>query len=138
MFVCLAAYDAEFRRWTTGDAPQTSNFYRTGDQTTRRLASQQTIRILADLSHDRFVIPWRMADEMLEPLRAPIVNHARHRGEGAVVRLRQSPQIAPCDRRAVARPGAEEPTVAVDEGYEGVRNPFDQRSGQISFEHTVT
>ena len=75
---------------------------------------------------------------MLELLRAALVNHARHRGEGAVLCLRQSAQIAPCHSRAVAGPGAEEPAVAADEECESVRDLFDQRSGQTLSEHTVT
>jgi hypothetical protein len=75
---------------------------------------------------------------MLELLRAARVNHGRHRGEGAVVRLRQSAQIARRHSRAVARPGAEKPVVAVDKACESVRDPFDQRCGQISSEHTAT
>jgi hypothetical protein len=75
---------------------------------------------------------------MLELLRAAVVNHGHHRGEGAIFRLRQSAQIAPRDRRAVARPGAEEPAIAVDEGCERVRNPLDQRFAQPSSGHTVT
>jgi hypothetical protein len=84
------------------------------------------------------VVPWRMADEMLELLRAAIVNHGRHRNERAVLRLCQSAQIASRHRHAVARPGAKEPAITVDKACESVRDPFDQRCGQISFEHTVT
>jgi hypothetical protein len=66
----------------------------------------------------RVVIPRRIADEMLELLRATHVNHGCHRSEGAVFRLRQSAQIAPRHPRAVARLGSEEPAIAVDEGRE--------------------
>jgi hypothetical protein len=100
------------------------------DQATGRLAAQQAIRVLADLRQHRFVIPRRITDEMLELLRATRVNHARHRGEGAVLRLRQSAQVARSHRRAVARLAAEETAVAADEGRESVRDPFDQRSDQ--------
>ena len=75
---------------------------------------------------------------MLELLRATIVNHARHRGEGAVCRLRQPAQVTPRHRRAVARLAAEEAAIANDEECECVRDPFDQRSRQTSSEHTVT
>jgi hypothetical protein len=65
--------------------------------------AQQAVGVLADLRHNRLVIPRRTTDEMLELLRAPLVNQARHPSEGAVLRLRQSPQITPRYRRAVAR-----------------------------------
>ena len=67
---------------------------------------------------------------MLELLRPTRVNHARHRSEGAVLRLCQSTQIAPGHRRAVARLAAEEPPIAADEGRESVRDRFDPRSDQ--------
>jgi hypothetical protein len=108
------------------------------DQATRRFAAQQTIRVLADLGQHWLVIPGRVADEMLELLRAAFVNHGCHRGKGAVFRLRQSAQIALRNRCAVARLAAEEPAIAADEECEGVRDPFDQRSGETSSEHTVT
>jgi hypothetical protein len=108
------------------------------DQATRRFAAQQAIRVLADLGQHWLVIPRRITDAMLELLSAAVVNHACHRGKGPVLRLRQSAQIAPRDRRAVARLAAEEPTAAADEERECVRDPFDQRSGQTSSEHTVT
>jgi hypothetical protein len=101
------------------------------DQATGRLAAQQAIRVLADLRQHRLVIPRRVTDEMLELLRATRVNHARHRGEGAVLRLRQSAQIARGHRRTVARLAAEEPAIATDEGCESLRDPFDQRSDQF-------
>ena len=100
------------------------------DQATGKLAAQQAIRVSADLRQHRLVIPRRVTDEMLELLRATRVNHRRHRGEGAVLRLRQSAQVTPCHRRAVARLAAEETAVAADKERESVRDPFDQRSDQ--------
>ena len=108
------------------------------DQAAGRLAAQQAVSVPADLRHNRLVVPWRIADEMLELLRAACVNHGRHRREGAVFRLRQAAQITPCHRRAVSRLGSEEPAIAIDEGREGVRDPLDQRSGQLSSGHNVT
>src|SRR5271165_1000654 len=82
------------------------------DQATGRLAAQQAVGVLADLSRHRLVLPGRVADKVLELLRAALVNHGRHRREGTVACLRQSAQIASCHGCAVARPGAEEPAVA--------------------------
>jgi hypothetical protein len=63
---------------------------------------------------------------MLELLCAALVNHGRHRGERAVACLRQPVQIASCHRRAVARPGAEEPAIAIDEDGKRLGNPINQ------------
>jgi len=60
------------------------------DQSAARLAAQKTICIRADLRHYRFVIPRRVADEMLKLLRAAVFNHGGHRLERAILRLRQS------------------------------------------------
>jgi len=108
------------------------------DQATRRLAAEQAVRITADLRHHRLMLPRRVADEVLELLRAPALNHGSHRGERALFRLRQSAQIARCHRRVVARLGPEEPTVPADHDRECVGNAIDQRSGQTSTAHTVT
>ena len=102
------------------------------DQATRQLATQQTIRVLADLGQYWLVIPRRVL------LRAAIVNHGRHRGKGTVLRLRQSAQVSSRHHRVVARLGAEELAVAADEDRESIRHRLDQRSGQTSSEHTVT
>ena len=58
--------------------------------------------------------------------------------ERAVLRLRQPAQIAPRHRRVVARAGAEEMAIAVDEGRERPGDRLDQRYGQPSSAHTVT
>jgi hypothetical protein len=108
------------------------------DQAAGRLAAQQAVGVLADVRHNRLVVPRRVADEVLELLRAACVNQRCHPSEGTVFRLRQSPQVTPCHRRAVARLGPEEPAMAVDEGRKGVRDSLDQRSGQLSSGHTVT
>lgn len=88
-------------------------------------ATQQAVGVLADLSQ----VPGRVADEMMELLRATLVNYGRHRREGAVRCLRQSAQIASCRRRAVAGLGTEELAVAVYEDDERLRHRTDQRSG---------
>jgi hypothetical protein len=71
--------------------------------------ARQAVGILADLRHNRLVIPWRIADEVRELLCAACVNHACHPSDGAVFRLHQTARIARRRRRAVACPGAEEP-----------------------------
>ena len=98
-------------------------------------------RIYAQASGNADSSTWersRHEARTVELLCAALVNHGRHRHEGAVFRLRQSAQIAPRHRRAVARLGSEEPTIAANEGRESVRDAFDQRSGQPSSGHTVT
>jgi hypothetical protein len=84
------------------------------------------------------VFPGRIADKVLELLGAAFVNHGRHRGEGAVVRLRQPAQIACRHRRAVAGLAAEEAAVVVAEDGKRLGHPIDQGFGQPSSGHTVT
>jgi hypothetical protein len=93
---------------------------------------------LTYLRHHRLVFPRRVADEVLELLRAAVVNHSGHRRERAVVRVRKSVQIALCDRCVVSRAGAKESPIAADQRRKRVGYPFDQRSGQALFAHTVT
>jgi hypothetical protein len=64
--------------------------------------AQQPIGVLSDLRHYGIVPLRRVADEMLELLRAAQVNHGRHRSKGAVQRLRQPAQVTPGHRRANA------------------------------------
>jgi hypothetical protein len=64
---------------------------------------------------------------MLELLRAAAFNHGGHRGEGAVLGLRQSAQVASGDGRAGAR--AEEAAVALVQRRELCRQAIEQRSG---------
>jgi hypothetical protein len=67
---------------------------------------------------------------MLELLRAAAFNHGGHRGEGAVLGLRQSAQVASGDGRAGARAGAEEAAVALVQRRELCRQAIEQRFGQ--------
>ena len=108
------------------------------DQAAGRLAAQQTIRVLADLRHHRLVVPRRVADEMLELLRAATFNHGGHRRERAILGLRQAMQIAPRHRGVVPRARAEELAVTAGKAPECLRDPLDQRCGQPSSAHTVT
>jgi hypothetical protein len=95
----------------------------------RRFAAHKSVRVMADLRHHGFVVPRRLADEMLELLRAATLNHGRHRLERAILRLRQPLQIAARHRRVVPRARAEEKAMAVEEGPERRANSFDQRYG---------
>ena len=79
-----------------------------------------------------------MADEVLELLRAALLNHGGHRGERGRVGLRQAMQVAPGHRRVVVPAAAEEQTVAVDETCKRIGDAIDQRCGQRSSAHTVT
>ena len=108
------------------------------DQAARRLATQQAVRILTDLCHHRFMVPWRVADEVLELLRAAAFNHGGHRRERTLLGLRQPVQIAPGHRRAVPRASLKEPAVAAAQGDKCVGDAIHQRSGQRSSAHTVT
>jgi hypothetical protein len=96
------------------------------DRAARRLTTKQTTCVLADLRHHRLVAPRRVVDEVLELLRAAMLNHGGHRGERAVRRLRQTVQIASRHRSAVSRAGAKQPAVAGAQGRERLRYPIDQ------------
>ena len=52
------------------------------------------------------MVPWRVAYEMLELLRAAILNHGGHRFKSAVIGLDQTTQITPLYSRVVSRAGA--------------------------------
>ena len=108
------------------------------DQGAGRLATEQTIRVTADLLHHRLVPPGRVADEVLELLLAALLDHRRHRREGCFLRLREPLQVALRHRRVVPRPGAEEATVTADEAAERHCDILDQRCRQPSAAHTVT
>ena len=108
------------------------------DQRAVGLAAEQAVGVTGNLFDDRLVPPWRVADEVLELLRAAILNHGSHRGERGCLRLGKTMQIAPGQRRVVVPAAAEEPAVAVDEARERIGNAIDQRSGQRSSAHTVT
>jgi hypothetical protein len=60
------------------------------DQRAVRLAAEQPIGIAADLFDDRFVPPWRVADEVLELLLTAVLNHGGHRGERGCLGLRKA------------------------------------------------
>jgi hypothetical protein len=90
------------------------------DQAARRLATQQAVRVLTDLCHHRFVVPWRIADEVLELLRAAAFSHGGHRRERAFLGLCQPVQIAPGHRRAVPRASMKEPAEAAAQGHKCV------------------
>jgi hypothetical protein len=108
------------------------------EQRAVRLAAQQAVGITADLFDDRFVPPWRVADEVLERLLAAVLNHGGHRGERGRLRLRETMQVALGHRRVVVPAAAEEWAIALDEARERIRDAIDQRSGQRSSAHTVT
>jgi len=108
------------------------------DQRARRLAAQKSVRVPADLRHHRFVVPRRLADEMLKLLRAATLNHGGHRFERTILRLRQPAQITARHRCVVSRAGAEEMAMPLDESRERRRDLLDQGCGQPSSEHTVT
>jgi hypothetical protein len=82
---------------------------------TVRLATNQRIRIPADLRHNRLMLPGRVADEVLELLRTAVLNHVGHPGKSAIAGLRQALQIPPGHRRIVAGSRAEETGVALDQ-----------------------
>ena len=84
------------------------------------------VGVAADLVDDRFVPPSRIADEVLELLRAAILNHDGHRGERGCLRLRKPMQVALCHRRVVVPVAAKEPAVAVDEVRKCIGNTIDQ------------
>jgi hypothetical protein len=84
------------------------------------------------------VPPRRVADEVLEPLLAAVLNHGGHRGERGRLRLCEAMQVALGNRRVVVPAAAEERAVAVDEARERIGDAIDQRSGQGSSAHTVT
>src|SRR5208337_5621474 len=77
----------------------------------------QPVGVLADLRQHRLVVPWRVADEMLELLGAALVNPGCQRRKRAIPRLCQSAQIASSHRRTVACLGAEEAAIAIDEDW---------------------
>ncbi len=108
------------------------------DQAAHRRAAEEKIRVPSDLRHHRPVVPRRVADEMLELLRAAALNHGGHRGQRAILGLRQSAQITRSNRHVVPRAGAEETAVAIDQRCERLRNTIHQRRGQPSSEHEVT
>jgi hypothetical protein len=108
------------------------------DQRAVGLAAQQAVGIMGNLFDDRFVPPRRVADDVLELLRAAALNHAGHRSERGRLRLRQAMQLALRHRRVVGPAAAEEQTVAVDETCKRIGDAIDQRCGQRSSAHTVT
>jgi len=108
------------------------------DQRAVGLAAEQAVGVTGNLFDDRLVPPWRVADEVLELLRAAILNHGSYRGERGCLRLGKTMQIAPGHRRVVVPAAAEEPAVAVEEARERIGNAIDQRSAQRSSAHTVT
>jgi len=108
------------------------------EQRAVRLAAQQAVGVTADLVDDRFVPSRRVADEMLELLRAAVLNHGGHRGERGRLRLRKAMQVALCHQRVVVSAAAEEPAVAVNEARERIGDAIDQRSAQWSSAHTLT
>ena len=70
--------------------------------------------------------PRRVADDVLELLRAAILNHGSHRGERGRRRLRQAMQVTPGHRRVVVPAAAEEPAVALDEARERIGEAIEQ------------
>jgi len=78
------------------------------DQRAGRLAAQQIVGVAADLRCHGLVVPRRLADEMLELLSAPILDHGGHRFKCTVYGLRKSAQILVGDGRVVASTGAKE------------------------------
>jgi hypothetical protein len=59
-------------------------------QAARRLAAKQLVGVSGDLRYHGPMVPRRVADEVLELLFAAALNHGGHRGECAVLGLRQS------------------------------------------------
>jgi hypothetical protein len=96
------------------------------EQRAVRRPAQQAVGIMADLRDDRFVPPRRVADEMLEPLRAAVLNHSSHGSERGRLCLRKPMQVALRHRRVVVPAAAEERAVAVDEARECIGDAIDQ------------
>jgi hypothetical protein len=96
------------------------------DQATCRLATQKAVRVLADLGDHRRVIPRRVADEVLELPGTAMINHVGHRGERAILHLREPTEIARRDGGVVARLDAKKTAVAADHRGERVHHAIDQ------------
>ena len=98
------------------------------DQTTLRLAADQHIRIAGELGQHRLMVPRRVADEMLKPLRASRRDHRRHPLKRTFSGLGQTLQVALRHRRIVARPGGEEAPVPLGKSPKSSGDPLHQRS----------
>jgi hypothetical protein len=89
------------------------------------LAAQKAVSIAADLRDDRLVPPRRVADDVLELLRAAVLNHRGHRRERGRLRPRETMQVALCHRCVVVPAAAEEPAIALDEADKRIGDAID-------------
>ena len=108
------------------------------DQAAVRPTAEKMVRIPANLRHNRLMLPWRVADEVLELLGTPVFHHGRHRLERAGRGLRQPLQIAMSHSRTVPRARRKETAVALNQQPECIRDPLNQRSRKHADANTVT